>query len=80
MVRLFFELRLTQVNRQGTYVGIQYRSEIFYANNEEKEIAEKVLDEMNKKLDGKVSTRKFQKKKIIVKLKVTIKSMKKISL
>ena len=50
MVRLFFELHdSTQVNRQGTYVGIQYRSEIFYANDEEKKIAEKVLDEMNKK-------------------------------
>ena len=80
MVRLFFELHdSTQVNRQGTYVGIQYRSEIFYANDEEKKIAEKILDEVNKKLDGKVST-KVQKKKIIVRLKATIKSMKKISL
>ena len=63
MVRLFFELHdSTQVNRQGTYVGIQYRSEIFYANDEEKKIAEKVLDEMNKKLDGKVSTKVSKEK------------------
>ena len=77
MVRLFFELHdSTQVNRQGTYVGIQYRSEIFYANDEEKKIAEKVLDEM--KMEK--FQQRFRKKKIIVKLKVTIKSMKKISL
>ena len=58
MVRLFFNLHdSTQVNRQGTYVGIQYRSEIFYNTDEEKKIAEKVLNEVNKKLDGKVSTK-----------------------
>ena len=63
MVRLFFELHdSTQVNRQGTYVGIQYRSEIYYSNDEEKKIAEKVLDEMNKKLDGKVSTKVSKEK------------------
>ena len=63
MVKLFFKLHdSTQVNRQGTYVGIQYRSEIFYSNDEEKKIAEKVLNEMNKKLDGKVSTRVSKEK------------------
>ena len=47
MVNLFFELHdSTQVNRQGTYVGIQYRSEIFYNTDEEKKIAEKVLNEV----------------------------------
>ena len=36
MVRLFFKLHdSTQKNRQGTYVGIQYRSEIFYNNDNE---------------------------------------------
>ena len=45
MVNLFFELHdSTQVNRQGTYVGIQYRSEIFYNTDEERQIAEKVLN------------------------------------
>ena len=58
MVNLFFELHdSTQVTRQGTYVGIQYRSEIFYNTDEEKKIAEKVLNEVNKKLNGKVSTK-----------------------
>ena len=42
MVNLFFELHdSTQVNRQGTYVGIQYRSEIFYNTDEERQIAER---------------------------------------
>ena len=47
----------TQKNRQGTYVGIQYRSEIFYNNDNEKNTAEKILKEMNEKLDGKVTTK-----------------------
>ena len=63
MVNLFFELHdSTQVNRQGTYVGIQYRSEIFYNTDEEKQIAEKVLNEVNSKLDGKVSTKVSKEK------------------
>ena len=58
MVRLFFKLHdSTQKNRQGTYVGIQYRSEIFYNNDNEKNTAEKILKEMNQKLDGKVTTK-----------------------
>ncbi len=58
MVRLFFKLHdSTQKNRQGAYVGIQYRSEIFYNNDNEKNTAEKILKEMNEKLDGKVTTK-----------------------
>ena len=58
MVRLFFKLHdSTQKNRQGAYVGIQYRSEIFYKNEDERNIAEKVLRETNEKLDGKVTTK-----------------------
>ena len=37
--------------------GYQYRSEIFYKNDEEKNIAEKVLNEVNQKLNGKVVTK-----------------------
>jgi len=37
--------------------GYQYRSEIFYNSDEEKKIAEKVLNEVNKKLGGKVVTK-----------------------
>ena len=63
MVRLFFKLHdSTQKNRQGAYVGIQYRSEIFYKNEDERNIAEKVLRETNKKLDGKVTTKVSKEK------------------
>ena len=63
MVRLFFKLHdSTQVNRQGKYVGIQYRSEIFYENEQEKKVAENILAEMNTKLDGKVSTKVSKEK------------------
>ena len=58
LVRLFFKIHdPTTKNRQGVNVGFQYRSEIFYNTDEEKKIAEKVLNEVNKKLDGKVSTK-----------------------
>ena len=58
IVRLFFKFHdPTTPNRQGPNVGYQYRSEIFYTTDEEKYIAERVLNEINKKLDGKVVTK-----------------------
>ena len=58
VIRLFFKFHdPTTSNRQGPNVGYQYRSEIFYNTNKEKEIAEKILNEMNKKLGGKVVTK-----------------------
>ena len=57
ITRLFFKIHdPTTLNRQGPNIGYQYRSEIFYNSKEEKKIAEKVLNEINKKLDGKVVT------------------------
>jgi peptide methionine sulfoxide reductase msrA/msrB len=44
LARLFFEIHdPTQVDRQGPDVGDQYRSEIFYLNQEQKEITEKLI-------------------------------------
>ena len=57
MTRLFFKIHdPTTLNRQGPNIGYQYRSEIFYSSEDEKKIAEKVLNEVNKKLNGKVAT------------------------
>ena len=51
VTRLFFKFHdPTTPHRQGPNVGHQYRSEIFYNTDKEKEIAEKVLNEINKKL------------------------------
>jgi len=45
-------------NRQGNDKGTQYRSAIFYADEEEKKIAQDVIDAVNKsgKWPGKVAT------------------------
>jgi peptide-methionine (S)-S-oxide reductase len=38
----------TSLNRQGADVGTQYRSAIFYHNQQQKDVAEKLIDELNK--------------------------------
>lgn len=50
LARLFFEIHdPTQLNRQGPDVGDQYRSEIFYLDEEQKAIAEKLIGILKKK-------------------------------
>ena len=45
IARLFFNIHdPTQVNRQGPDVGDQYRSEVFYLNDNQKQTAEKLID------------------------------------
>ena len=46
----------TTLNRQGADVGTQYRSVIFYHNEEQKEIAKTVLAELAPYFDSKIVT------------------------
>ena len=47
----------TTLNSQGPAFGTQYRSEIFYSNEAQKAIAEKMVEKENTKLSGKVVTK-----------------------
>ena len=48
LLRVFFTIHdPTTLNRQGADVGTQYRSAIFYHNDEQKRVAEEVIAEFN---------------------------------
>lgn len=58
LLKHFFRLHdPTQLNRQGPDVGDNYRSAIFYSDNEQKEQAQQMINELNEKeYSGKVVT------------------------
>ena len=58
ILKIFFQIHdPTTLNSQGPDFGTQYRSEIFYLNNEQRLIAEKVINDVNIRLSGKVVTK-----------------------
>ena len=58
ILEFFFEIHnSTTLNSQGPDFGTQYRSEIFYLNDRQKEIAENVIKKANSNLSGKVTTK-----------------------
>ena len=58
ILKIFFQIHdPTTLNSQGPDFGTQYRSEIFYLNDNQKKIAEKVVKDINQRLSGKVVTK-----------------------
>ena len=58
ILKIFFQIHdPTTLNSQGPDFGTQYRSEIFYLNDKQKMIAEKILQDVNERLSGKVVTK-----------------------
>ena len=52
----------TTLNRQGPDIGTQYRSEIFYNNDEQKKISNSVIEKLNKKFNSKIVTKNSENK------------------
>ena len=58
IIKFFYEIHdPTTLNSQGPDFGTQYRSEIFYLNEQQKQIAEKITNDKNKKFLSKIVTK-----------------------
>ena len=58
ILEFFFEFHdPTTLNRQGPDIGTQYRSEIFYNNDEQKKISHLVIERLSKKFNTKIVTK-----------------------
>ena len=58
ILKTFFQIHdPTTLNSQGPDFGTQYRSEIFFNNDQQKDIANEVFNIVNQKLNGKVVTK-----------------------
>ena len=58
IIKYFFEFHdPTTLNSQGPDFGTQYRSEIFYLNDKQKNIAEEIKNKYNDKFSGKIVTK-----------------------
>lgn len=61
LLQVFFSVAHdpTQLNRQGPDTGTQYRSEIFYANEAQRDLARSYVEQLNKsgKFPGEIVTR-----------------------
>ena len=63
ILQFFFEIHdPTTLNSQGPDFGTQYRSEIFYLNDNQKVTAENIINKENERLSGKVVTKLSQVK------------------
>ena len=60
IIEFFFQMHdPTTLNSQGPDFGTQYRSEIFYLNDKQKNIAENMIEKENLKLSGKDVTKTY---------------------
>ena len=58
ILKYFFEIHdPTTLNSQGPDFGTQYRSEIFFLNDQQKKVAEEITKDMNNELSEKVVTK-----------------------